>query len=901
VRRALRIGAGLGLALVIITCTDQSVTGPKYPGRAALDLRAWASAAPGAPVIPIDSLEITFRRADGSVALDARLGFRPDTLLTDSAVIRLNVDLHQNSETFTVLVRAFGSGVDWYRYSGSVQIAAGAVAQPALAGLYVGPGANGVRVVMRPPDTTVIGGTAFSLRALVYGAAGDSIVGVPIGYRLSDSTRGKVTYPTGTTATLTAALSLRDSVWVVAETPTHLKDSTRVHVLPPAARLLLQSGDKQTSVLNAALPAPLVVRVLDALNGGFKGDTVRWTVTTGTASLKAPISVSDSAGYAVMSATPIALGPFTVQAAVSGLQGSPLSFSATALLGTIVISPKIDTIGYGTAVQYTAVAKDALGNPVATTLRWTSTVPTIAGVSGSGIATALAGDSTKIIASAGGVADTARLYVRALRTVIVAPADTIVTAVGNLLQLRVAHLDNFGAADTSGFTTKYISATPSVMSVDVTGRVLSLGPGNGVVVVRDSVDSLLRVQSSAIIRVNQVTRTIFNRPGDSVTVAPTGQVTVVRRGLDSTLVGTSGQTQVLAVALDSNGYRIPGKTLSWVTRPLAVTGGPIATVTGSGLVTGVTLGLTYAVDTLVEGPSVFKDSTTVVVTTAAPKLLQWALDSTAVGSGSSISIALAVTVPSVTPLTISISSTDGTIAKAIPNLVTIPAGGSVTSATISGLKAGRAVLTATDVSGLYTSKQLIVDVVGAPKLALGLATSLTVGQKATITVSAEDANGAIQTVAQPLVVTLVSSRPSHTSFDSSTITIPAGLYSAQTGVTVDSAGGYTFSASAPNYVGASQSTTATGALVQMVAATSSLTSPSFSPLTVTISAGQYVTWKNTDAITHTTTSNAIPTPIWNSGNMPPGATYSVYFPTAGTYTYYCLIHGVAMSGTVVVP
>jgi plastocyanin len=885
VRRTLRIGAGLGLALVIITCTDQSVTGPNYPGRAALDLRAWASVAPGTPVIPIDSLEITFRRADGSVALDARLGFRPDTLVADSAVIRLNVDLQQNNETFNVVVRAFGGGVDWYRYGGSVQIAAGAVAQPALTGLYVGPGANAVRVVMRPPDTTVIGGTAFPLRALAYGAAGDSMVGVPIGYRLSDSTRGKVTYPTGTTATLTAALSLRDSVWVVAETPTHLKDSTRVHILPLAARLLLQSGDKQTSVLNAALPAPLVVRVLDALNGGFKGDTVRWTVTAGTATLKGPFSVSDSAGYAVMAVTPLALGPLTVQAAVPGLQGSPVSFTASAVTGTIkqiLVSPKIDTIGYGTTVQYTASAKDSLGNPVPTTFGWTSTVPTIAGVSSSGLATALAGDSTKIIASAGGVADTARLYVRVLRTLSVQPADTIITAVGDSLKLRTSALDNFSAPVTAGLKIKFVSASFNVVKVDTTGKAKLVGPGNGVIVAVDTVGPGIVVQASATLRVNQVTFALSTKPK-----------------VDT--VGVGGLSQLIATAIDSNGYAIPGKSFSWATR-LGVTGLSIASVSPTGLVSGVALGSTYAIDSLVEGLKVFKDSTKVVVTTptVAPKLLQWAQDSIPLGSGSSISVGLSVTVPPVTPLTVSIISTDSTIANATPNLVTIPAGASATSATISGLKAGRAVLTATDVSGLYTSKQLIVDVVGAPKLALGLATSLIVGQKSTITVYAEDANGGVQVLAQPLVVTLASSRPSHTSLDSSAITIPAGSYSAQTGVTVDSAGTYTFSASAPNYVGASQSTTATGALVRMVSATTSLTPPSFSPVTVTISAGQYVTWTNTDTTTHTTTSNALPTPIWNSGNMAPGATYSFSFPAVGTYTYNCLIHGVAMSGTVIV-
>src|SRR5260370_9662212 len=223
-----------------------------------------------------------------------------------------------------------------------------------------------------------------------------------------------------------------------SETPTHLKASTRVHILPPAARLLLQSGDKQTSVLTAALPAALVVRVLDALNGGFKGDTVHWTVTAGLASLKAPVSISDSAGYAAMAVTPLALGPLTVQAAVPGLQGSPVSFTASAVTGTIkqiVISPKIDTIAYGTSGQYTALAKDTLGNLVTTTFGWTSTVPTIAGVSSSGLATALAGDSTKIIASSGGVPHAARVFARVLRSLSLQPADTVITAVGDSLKI----------------------------------------------------------------------------------------------------------------------------------------------------------------------------------------------------------------------------------------------------------------------------------------------------------------------------------------------------------------------------------------------------------------------------------------------------------------------------------
>jgi plastocyanin len=72
----------------------------------------------------------------------------------------------------------------------------------------------------------------------------------------------------------------------------------------------------------------------------------------------------------------------------------------------------------------------------------------------------------------------------------------------------------------------------------------------------------------------------------------------------------------------------------------------------------------------------------------------------------------------------------------------------------------------------------------------------------------------------------------------------------------------------------------------------------FLPAVVTVARGQSVVWTNGDVIGHTTTSD---TPgIWDSGTVPPGQTFSFTFPTAGTYTYHCTIHGKLMFGTVVV-
>jgi plastocyanin len=72
----------------------------------------------------------------------------------------------------------------------------------------------------------------------------------------------------------------------------------------------------------------------------------------------------------------------------------------------------------------------------------------------------------------------------------------------------------------------------------------------------------------------------------------------------------------------------------------------------------------------------------------------------------------------------------------------------------------------------------------------------------------------------------------------------------------------------------------------------------YSPNPATVAVGTTVTWTNGDSIAHTATSSS---GVWDSGVIPPGGSYSRVFSTAGTFPYFCTIHGAAaMSGTVVV-
>lgn len=62
----------------------------------------------------------------------------------------------------------------------------------------------------------------------------------------------------------------------------------------------------------------------------------------------------------------------------------------------------------------------------------------------------------------------------------------------------------------------------------------------------------------------------------------------------------------------------------------------------------------------------------------------------------------------------------------------------------------------------------------------------------------------------------------------------------------------------------------------------------FSPASLTINAGDSVTWTNKDSTAHTVTSDS--GSELNSGTLRPGDTYSQTFNTKGEFDYHCSIH-----------
>ena len=84
-----------------------------------------------------------------------------------------------------------------------------------------------------------------------------------------------------------------------------------------------------------------------------------------------------------------------------------------------------------------------------------------------------------------------------------------------------------------------------------------------------------------------------------------------------------------------------------------------------------------------------------------------------------------------------------------------------------------------------------------------------------------------------------------------------------------------------------------------ISATDALT---FVPNDTTIKAGTTLKWTVTGTIAHTVTSPEPGTQgvTFDSGTLNQGQSFSFTFTTAGTYHYYCKIHGKSMSGTITV-
>jgi hypothetical protein len=184
------------------------------------------------------------------------------------------------------------------------------------------------------------------LVVVVRDAANSPVAGVTVNWAVT-SGNGSVSGATSTTAAdgqaqINWTLGSTIGSQSVAATVIGLTGSpvtfSATATAPPATQMALVSGNSQTAAVNATLSAPLVVIVRDAANAAVAGVTVRWGVASGGGSVSAATSTTAANGQAQINWTlGSTIGAQSVTAAVSGLTGSPVTFTATATAASSLV------------------------------------------------------------------------------------------------------------------------------------------------------------------------------------------------------------------------------------------------------------------------------------------------------------------------------------------------------------------------------------------------------------------------------------------------------------------------------------------------------------------------------------------------------------------------------------
>ena len=258
-------------------------------------------------------------------------------------------------------------------------------------------------------------------------------------------------------------------------------------------------------------------------------------------------------------------GTYQVMATQSG--GTLASTAAVTIssvpVASVAVSPVAAGLTVGATTQLTATPEDSTGTALTgRAVTWATSNAAVATVSASGLVTGVAAGSATITATSEGQSGTSALTVTnvPVASVTVSPAAATVT-VGTTTQLTATPKDANGTA-LSGRAVTWATSNAAIATVSASGLVTGVAAGSATITATSEGQS----GTSAI--------TVTNVPVASVTVSPaTASVTV------------GATTQLTATPKDANGTALSGRVVTWATSNAAA-----ATVSASGLVTGVAAG-----------------------------------------------------------------------------------------------------------------------------------------------------------------------------------------------------------------------------------------------------------------------------------------------------------------------
>jgi uncharacterized protein YjdB len=465
-------------------------------------------------------------------------------------------------------VRGVAAGVSY------VTAAAAGKSATATVTVTADPGTVPSRVAVSPEAATLDAlGATTQLGATVYSAAGSAMSGASVGWSSLDAgvatvdASGRVTArATGTARIVATAGTLVDTATVT------VRQLVAAIAVSPAAPVVAEGATQQ-----------MTATASDANGNLIPGVAFAWT------SSNTPVATVDAAGVA----RAVAAGVSYLTAGAGG-KTATVTFTVTATtvqaaVATVSVEPGSATVVVGGSVLLTASARDAAGKAITgRPVAWSTSNPAVATVSASGMVTGVAVGSATITATVEGKTGTSTITVSAdpattpARISVSPRADTL-SALGAATQLRATVYSAAGGA-ISGAAVSWTSLSAGVATVDASGRVTAKAVGTARIVAASG-----SLADTATVTVRQVVAT--------VAVSPTAPV-----------VQEGATQQVSATARDANGNDIAGVAFTWTSSNTAA-----ATVSSSGLVSGVAAGVSY-----VTAAAGGKNAVATVTVTAAP-------------------------------------------------------------------------------------------------------------------------------------------------------------------------------------------------------------------------------------------------------------------------------------------
>ena len=402
-----------------------------------------------------------------------------------------------------------------------------------------------IAIVLTPSSTSLPANTVMQFIARGIRNSGDTVA-VNVNYSASGGTI--------TAGGMFAAGTVPGTYRVIAaDNPRRLADTSVVTVTTAPVAFVTLSPNPAS--LGVGGTAQLSATLTDLAGNVLTGRSITWS--------------SNASGVATVSpsglVSAVSAGNATITATSEGTDGTAAIIVSSALVpvASVTVSPNPAGVAVGGTVQLTAVAKDSAGNVLTgRSITWTSNSTGVATVSASGLVGGVSVGNATITATSEGKSGTAAVNVSLapVASVTVSPNPAGVR-VGGTVQLTAVIKDAAGNVLTGRVVT-WASSVPAVATVSASGLVTGVAAGAITITATSEGKS-----GTAAVNVSLV-------PVASVTVSPNPAGTAV-----------GGTVQLTAVTKDSAGNILTGRAITWASNAMGV-----ATVSASGLVTGVSAG-----------------------------------------------------------------------------------------------------------------------------------------------------------------------------------------------------------------------------------------------------------------------------------------------------------------------